>query len=301
MLHRVTLLCFALIITSGVALQAQAQSEKEIDQAVEALSQDRALRQLHDRAFEVVEAVYAGLEKMLARERNRLIKDLRSFVERRGSPESEQGQKLMKQLQQISGVTEKDLRELGRLGQGLRERHPIVKSGPAATGQADYKVNGMEYRLRSINPDESCEAEHGEAICACIDACYEEARVAANQAGYEWAWDMITSFPSIDSFLGFFILWIDVHEIHEEQIDCLKACDVDGSVYGEDFDCQSDADCEADEYCHKPIGNPVNSCYPKKELGMPCSGDRKCESGCCKYHLFTNPLQMVCRPSDKCN
>ena len=78
---------------------------------------------------------------------------------------------------------------------------------------------------------------------------------------------------------------------------CIEEC------YGiEDDSCGWDADCPADDYCWTGVlGIGKNECRPEKAEGKTCARDGQCQSGCCKYHLPSNPLSQVCRPSSKCN
>ena len=80
---------------------------------------------------------------------------------------------------------------------------------------------------------------------------------------------------------------------------CLAACN--GVVL--DIDLCGDADiCDDDEYCWKgPFGIGADECRPKKPEGKTCTSDDHCESGCCKLHVWTNPVSATCRPASKCN
>lgn len=67
-------------------------------------------------------------------------------------------------------------------------------------------------------------------------------------------------------------------------------------------ECGWDPDCGVDEYCWRgPLGFGKNECRPIKDEGKVCSRDSQCESDCCKYHFWSNPVSQVCRPSDRCN
>jgi hypothetical protein len=80
--------------------------------------------------------------------------------------------------------------------------------------------------------------------------------------------------------------------------DCQDIC------RGEDPDgeCDSDADCEKNEWCDTgTLGFGDNVCKPDKHIGEVCSRDAKCLSGCCKYDFWQNPVSMTCNPASDCN
>jgi hypothetical protein len=67
-------------------------------------------------------------------------------------------------------------------------------------------------------------------------------------------------------------------------------------------ECDADSDCDNKEYCDRgwlTIGK--NQCVFSRDDGDICTRDEQCETGCCKYHAFSNLVHPVCRPSDKCD
>lgn len=80
---------------------------------------------------------------------------------------------------------------------------------------------------------------------------------------------------------------------------CLAACE------GVDLDlslCGDTLICDEDEYCWEgPLGIGKDECRETKDLGRTCSDHDMCTSGCCKFHLWSNPISNVCRPASKCD
>ncbi len=78
---------------------------------------------------------------------------------------------------------------------------------------------------------------------------------------------------------------------------CMDECN---GIFSDD--CGWDHDCADDEFCWKGVlGIGKNECRDEKSQGETCSRDGQCKSGCCKFHLWSNPVSPVCRPSDKCD
>lgn len=171
----------------------------------------------------------------------------------------------------------------------LAQRYPALTGAPAQLGQtAQVLAFSMEYTL---HPIEECTSEE----CECTATCDDEYRAAINAAGYEWVAE-VWGFQLLGAVIGTVTYIDDAAEAYDEYIECVEACT--DTVIEE---CEEDNDCPSDQYCMHPLGNPFKRCRDKKSLGEVCSRDGKCLSGCCKYHFFSNPLSMVCRPSDKCN
>jgi hypothetical protein len=66
--------------------------------------------------------------------------------------------------------------------------------------------------------------------------------------------------------------------------------------------CQEDWECEPKEYCDRgwlTIGE--NQCVFSRDEGDICTRAEQCETGCCKYHGWSNPVHPVCRPANKCD
>ncbi len=299
-LHR-AIFCSVMLLSFVSASISYAQ-EEAINKQINALGQDTVFQESWQSMSKVIEGMNVGLSKMSTKDRFALITDIRQY--NANFPKSTgrlQAQILIERISAMSGVTQRDIDGILNGRDGLIERHPILRDvSPAMIGQAlfAFKNKGIEYNLRPLeddpnsDPEDTCNAE-----CeACMHECYEIARKEINRLGLDKFVDLIME-PSIKSFISWFLLPVNIHEIQEDAVDCSKAC----KDWGPGYDCQSDADCEEGKYCHKSLGNPVNRCYSKKHDGWMCTGDRKCESGCCKFHFPSSPVTLVCRPADKCN
>ncbi len=78
---------------------------------------------------------------------------------------------------------------------------------------------------------------------------------------------------------------------------CMDECNGDFSN-----ECGWDPDCGTEEYCWRgPLGFGQNECRSKRDEGKVCSRDSQCETECCTYNFWSNPLSQVCRPADRCN
>ena len=78
---------------------------------------------------------------------------------------------------------------------------------------------------------------------------------------------------------------------------CIEACEEE---YGTP-PCQSDDDCDRNEYCFKGVGLlTANECRPHRFLDAACSRHGQCRSDCCKLHI-SQPFTKICRPADRCD
>lgn len=88
-----------------------------------------------------------------------------------------------------------------------------------------------------------------------------------------------------------------IAELQAAFAQCLAECDgvvVDDDLCGDDL-------CKPDEYCWTGIlGIGADECRPRRESGQTCSNHEACLSGCCKYHVLSDPVSKVCRPSSAC-
>jgi hypothetical protein len=64
-----------------------------------------------------------------------------------------------------------------------------------------------------------------------------------------------------------------------------------------DKECEDDADCANNEFCHK-TGD--NDCRPALDEGALCTRNAQCLSNCCKPYIGTGFLPS-CRPANKCD
>ncbi len=296
-MSKITLFSTLLIMLCAFSMSSFAQDKKEektdpkIEKQINLLSEDPAFISSMNGIMKIMSGMKKGFQTMPSEQRDEFVKELRTYVKKHENMKDDAGKELLKRLSETSGVSMDDFETVIKSTDGLLDRYPVIGQGPAATAQAMYSSKGIEYNFSDVDPDRECDE-----ACQCIRDCREEARIATNRAGFDAFIDVATN-PSVSTFIRWFALGIKIHEIQEAEVECEKLC----QDWPPGFDCQSDSECEGDEYCHKPIGNPVNSCWPKKALGDPCSGDRKCLSGCCKYHFMSNPIQMVCRPAGRCN
>ncbi|MCB0417443.1 MAG: hypothetical protein KDD39_07320 [Bdellovibrionales bacterium] len=176
--------------------------------------------------------------------------------------------------------------------QFIKERYPLVTQTAQFGQAASLFFFTSEYDLIDIDPNH-CDTVN----CDCHRECSEEYRNAYNAAIDEWMQENRENFTPWGLINNYINHVQEVNRLQEELADCRARC----NGWGENWECQDHEDCEPGEYCRKPFGNPVNTCSPGKPNGWACSSDVKCASGCCKYHFPTNPFQMVCRPSDKCD
>lgn len=188
-----------------------------------------------------------------------------------------------------TGLTDNGYKQLQIDMEVLALRYPKANVSPAFFGEsAESMAIKMEYNFHSIEP---CDTEE----CDCLDECADEYRNATNKAGLKWVaatWG--GSF--IGSVIGYIEMMDDYNDAYDALSDCRELC-----TGNSDGSCRDDSDCESCDFCGHAFGNPYWHCKTKRTLGKVCSRDGKCKSGCCKYHVWTNPFSMVCRPADKCN
>ncbi|MCH9687058.1 MAG: hypothetical protein K0V04_36825 [Deltaproteobacteria bacterium] len=60
--------------------------------------------------------------------------------------------------------------------------------------------------------------------------------------------------------------------------------------------------CNQNEYCWKGVlGIGKDECRTKRGQGNVCSSHGQCQTNCCKYHTWSNPVSKTCRPANACN
>ena len=171
----------------------------------------------------------------------------------------------------------------------------------ASTPEIDTLLEGaIEYELNPIDEPPPEEDE-------CHDICHAQFVVAAAVAMHAYiaalAAAAAASVTGPAALIAVLIASASyayaIYQANEALKNCRAACDGETSSTEE---CVRDSDCASDEFCWTGVlGWGQNECRPVKPLGDVCSRDGQCDSGCCKYHFFTNPVSMVCRPASKCS
>jgi Dickkopf-like protein len=276
----------------GKVSKLPAASLKKMEKAATALSKDKEFKELLVLGGSALKKAETSIKKLSKKQRRKFKRQLKLSLKKLRSSKNISKAKISPKLLKQIGIDQKLMQKAYALGKKLRERHPLITSvsGVGQAGMSNLYV--MEYGLYNIDPN-YCET----VDCDCFSACTEEYRQAYNAAGFDWYFGAITDFPNpFSAFTGYFKMISKIADLQEQLVDCQARC----NGLGENWECQADTDCDPDEFCKNPIGNPVNNCTTKRPEGWACSRHGKCQSGCCKYHI-SNPLQMICRPANKCN
>ena len=184
---------------------------------------------------------------------------------------------------------------------GLQESSPdqirSIIGGAFQHESARSRLDGaIENELHDVTGDLDTDFDQCEAQCAALYA------VAAGLAMSGYIGELIAAVATgpggvIIAILGLAQFNYEMALAQSALNNCMDEC------HGEYSDeCGWDPDCLEGEYCWKGIlGFGENECRPQKEEGKVCSRDAQCESGCCKFHLWSNPVSQVCRPADRCD
>ncbi len=139
-------------------------------------------------------------------------------------------------------------------------------------------------------------------VDACEALCIAEYSVAASAAVAAYIGELIAAVAAgpagpVVAIIGLAQFNWTMAETQARLNRCMDECN---GIFSDE--CGWDPDCGNDEYCWKGVlGIGENQCKPLKDEGKVCSRDGQCDTGCCKYHFWSNPVSQVCRPSDRCN
>jgi|GEM_PF-1039111 len=164
-------------------------------------------------------------------------------------------------------------------------------------GAAKSHLDGaIEYELHALNENADLTTDECEALC---DAEYLAAAALAMSAYVAVLIGAVALGPA--GVIGVVVAFAEFnHAMAVAQSQHNRCRDECNGIFSEE--CGWDHDCATDEFCWKGVlGIGKNECRDKKAEGKVCARDGQCESDCCKYHLWSNPVSQVCRPSDKCN
>ncbi len=205
-------------------------------------------------------------------------------------------------LQHLGGDAE-HLQQIGLLVNELRENHDLQKASPEDiryvfelafdTEEADEMVEEAVVDEVGVSLYDPCEQ-------ACHNAYVAIAIVAIAAFAIAMAVAVVTfPFGLILASIAISLLNRTLAQAQAERDICIAACD--GIVLDLDL-CGDTQICSEDEYCWKgPFGIGADECRPKKAEGKTCSTHDHCDSGCCKLHVWSNPVSKTCRPANKCN
>ena len=226
---------------------------------------------------------------------------------------SEPDAELLAQTTAITGLDRQAMQKLYEHSVALHEKFPwLADTDVALVGQAmqaNSEVMGRlaEYLAARDYPSPPPEEESGDSGKGCEDECNDTYEKTANRAMAQWLFEGALCGAALAGGPVVFALCIaaaaaeatiELAAAERKRKDCIAICNGEKPAN----ECYADTDCDHDEFCHKPaFGLGDNECRDEKSLGQVCSRDGKCKSGCCKYHFWTNPVSLVCRPADKCN
>ena len=213
-------------------------------------------------------------------------------------------QQLMARMTALTSLSQADIATVDARADALRANFPqLVTSGPALLGQA-VEANPLLVDLLVLTGGFEVD-DPEEDTADCLDDCLEEYTAAHNEAGFEWAEDMIECSLSVTPLAVIICLavvtgeWAVAELVATNNYDnCQDEC-LGIPPQGE---CDSDLDCLSTEWCDTgtlTIGD--NECEPDKSIGQVCSRDAKCLSGCCKFDFWQHPVSMTCNPATDCN
>lgn len=223
------------------------------------------------------------------------------------------------QFSELTGITIAELKQLQEQTVLFKKSYPDEPGGPSGPAPTDVPDIDTD-DLPDIEPNDSSDSFDdnggsgggdgggGEADQDCIDECndaYDDAALVAEAVYIQQNIACILAAPATGG-IGTLLcgaaalteLAITMAVADKNRDDCIDVC------YGlnPDGECSDDWDCDDSEFCWKgPAGLGDNECRDKKELGQVCSRDGKCESGCCKYDFWVNPIQFTCQPAQDCN
>jgi len=237
------------------------------------------------------------------------------------------------------GMTEAKLLRLQQLVESAKQAHPelvqlsegrrvaVLEAATLAAMKAAGTVRASGSVVRREQPAECDELKDD------YDACLNECKATwFLQAGSAYAAIVSAMFgcaalgPAwpICAAIATATYLIALGEMQKAAEDCVRACEdwygfhaaqlgCDETVGGVDLDewydetespsdyCRDDDDCPSDQFCWKGVATiGRNECRDEKSEGKSCSRHGQCESNCCKYHVWTNPVSKVCRPASKC-
>jgi hypothetical protein len=146
--------------------------------------------------------------------------------------------------------------------------------------------------------DESVLVELGaESLDPCVVEC-------AQNAAEQWLIETSAAYLAAELFaaLGVEVVFITLEAaVLAVTVATYDAC-VDECGAQVEETCDQDSDCDPKEYCDRgwlTIGK--NQCVFSRDEGEICTRWEQCETECCRYHAWSNPVHPVCRPADKCD
>lgn len=212
-------------------------------------------------------------------------------------------QQLAVRMNALIGLSQAEITALDGRADAVRATFPnLVASGPALLGQAvqaNPVLVGLLVETAGFEPDDP-----EEDTADCLHDCLEEYTAAHNDAGFEYALDMLECAVSGSPLAIIVCLAIETGEWAVEELiatnnydNCKDEC-LGIPPQGE---CDCDGDCLSSEWCDTgTLGIGDNECEPDKAQGEVCSRDGKCQSGCCRYNFWQHPLSMTCDLATRC-
>lgn len=205
---------------------------------------------------------------------------------------------------EVTGIAVPQVRQLRDLAAQFKQSYPDEPGGPSGPVQDD---------LPQLEPEDSAGSVPGgggssEADPDCIEECNDAYNDTATLAELVYIQESLLCIALAPLGTPIAALLCGAAALAElaatmavadrNRDDCIDVC----NDINPDGECSDDWDCDDSEYCWEgPVGFGDNECRDKKENGQVCSRDGKCESGCCKYDFWVNPVSFTCQPAGDCN
>lgn len=208
------------------------------------------------------------------------------------------------QFTELTGITVNELRQLRDQTMAFKLSYPDEPGGPSGPAPDNIPELDEEDSAGSVPGGGGSSSADPDCIDECNDA-YNDTATLAEAIYIQESLLCILSAPigtPIAALLCGAAALVELAATmaiaDENRDDCIDVC----NGINPDGECSDDWDCDDSEYCWEgPAGIGDNECRDKKENGQVCSRDGKCESGCCKYDFWVNPVQFTCQPAQDCN